>query len=62
MEAGVEVTVKPFAEVEGLESELPALLNDVSDVAAGVVVSVTVAGTDAGVELGVPAVATGTLF
>lgn len=54
--------MKPFAEVEGLESETAALLNDVSDVAAGVVVSVTVAGTDAGVELGVPPVATGTLF
>ena len=54
--------MKTFAEVEGLESELPPLLNDVSDVAAGVVESVTVATTDAGVELGVPAVATGTLF
>ena len=54
--------MKPFAEVEGLESELPALLNDVSDATVGVVDSVTVAGTDAGVELGVPAVATGTLF
>ena len=51
-----------FAEVEGLESELPALLNDVSDAAVGVVDTVTVAATDAGVELGLPAVATGTLF
>ena len=50
------------AEVVGLESELPTLLNAVSDVAAGVVESVTVATTDAGVELGVPAVAMGTLF
>ena len=62
MEAGVKVTVKPFAEVEGLESEFAALLKDVSVVAVGVVESVTVAGTDTGVEVGVPAVATGTLF
>ena len=54
--------MKPSAVVEGLESELPTLLNAVSDVAAGVVESVTVATTDAGVELGVPAVAMGTLF
>ena len=48
--------------MEGLEFEFPALLNDESDVAAGVVESVTVATTDAGVELGEPAVAMGTLF
>ena len=54
--------MKPFAEVEGLESEIPALLKIVLDVAAGAVESVTVATTDAGVELGVPAVAMGTLF
>lgn len=54
--------MKAFAEVEGVVSELPALLNDVSDAAAGVVVSVTVAATVAGVELGLPTVAMGTLF
>ena len=51
-----------LAAVEGLDSEFPALLNDVSDVAVGVADSVTVAATDAGVELGLPTVATGTLF
>ena len=51
-----------FAAVEGLESELPALIITVSGVAVGVVDSVTVTATDGGVELGLPTVATGTLF
>ena len=39
-----------------------AVLDDVADIAVGVLELVTVGATEAGLELGVPAVNTGTLF